>query len=306
MSATLEITYGDTSFQLELEEIPTFPVVQSLVQKVWRGPGLAVAKYMDEDGNLSTFAEATFKVFLRTAKPSFEESGVQGKPCLKLVLPAESCEGWLLLPWPAEAEAHAEEGISRHIHAWIQSEKDAFEPSAESSRSPAEGQHSLEPSSLCWISAAVPIITHSLPFLALSLMERAPLINFLWPTLRKSQQRKYELLAASLQQAGDSCVALASIAEDLANGHVRHGDGLANLTSIAARLSLDCRVVYAQAICACCPEVLIHILPSWLHAPLFSSLAAAALHDVSEAASQHGDQCWALRNGQQKPSILAC
>jgi len=118
-----------------------------------------------------------------------------------------------------------------------------------------------------WMEAAVPVVAHSLTCTALSLMAQRPLINTMAANPSEETKEGFRLLADVLRESGTEYEAIAAIAEGMGAGRIRQGDGLADMTSAAARLPAAGRTIYARAICACCPKVLLHVLPPFLLMP---------------------------------------
>lgn len=430
VSSVLKVTCKDEIHRLMLEGEPSFEGVNALLQSLWKGTDIPIAKYTDEDGDSCTLVEATFTDFMTTAKPSFEEALQSGaRPVLKVSLvqplteqaassvsspkctvPAEMGLGPLRFPleglqhflpsmmrnWPATANAEAktsddvearamvestrvacEDELSRHLAGWLAASPsevsfeawiaavhpenaanhgevdvrmyleasthrqiwnqkvcsgidDAervrrFVPSMEDKAAAAQAgtasvaedfpQPSAPPLvapvtlgnaedySAAWIEASVPIIAGALPVTALSLIAQRHLINGVMPDVADDAKQGFRLLADALGESGNDYQALATIANGLATGVVRQGDGLADLTAAAARLSWAGRCFYARAICVCCPKVLMHVLPPFLLAPGLATAAAATATAVSLSPDEIPSGP-ALRRGLTRQAVL--
>lgn len=135
-----------------------------------------------------------------------------------------------------------------------------------------------------FLEAAASFIAHSLPLTALKLKVRRHFINGLAGNMTQETKDGFALLAAVLRDSGEGYDAAADVAERLAEGRTRHGDGMADLTAAAARLPLPDRLVFSRAFCACCPRSLLHVLPPWFVLPVAAS--SAALHVLTRDVEQ--------------------
>lgn len=108
-----------------------------------------------------------------------------------------------------------------------------------------------------WKECAVPWIANSLPMAAAAMRLQPWLGNWFKVAPSEVLLPRMQLLATVLRDSGPAFDEVAAAADTLAcgSGHA------AELTIKAAELSHEHRLIYARAICACCPQALLLVLP---------------------------------------------
>lgn len=122
-------------------------------------------------------------------------------------------------------------------------------------------QHTSGP--VVWKEEAVNFLATSFRGAARQLQRRTPRTP-LGLGLPEDCRPGLSLLAEVLRESGPEYETLASAAIALASGSTLNGDGVAELLGRAATQNWEVRVVYARALLACCPEVLVPVLPAHL------------------------------------------
>lgn len=125
-----------------------------------------------------------------------------------------------------------------------------------------------------WSDAAPRVVAEGLWRVALNLHHRRLRLNFAFPVLPRDQRAGWELLASVLhEQPGLESLQVPLCR--LLTGQGAYGDCVADLTIAAAHLPFEQRLVYANSICACCPEALLPWLPPTLLTPQSAAAFAA-------------------------------
>jgi len=113
-----------------------------------------------------------------------------------------------------------------------------------------------------WKEEAVHFLAASFCGAARQLKRHAP--RTLGLGLPEDYRPGLRLLAEVLRESGPEYETLASAAMALASGSTLNGDGVAELLGRASCQKWEVRLVYARALLACCPEVLVPVLPAHL------------------------------------------
>eukprot|EP00933_Yihiella_yeosuensis_P023897 TRINITY_DN18559_c0_g1_i1.p1 TRINITY_DN18559_c0_g1~~TRINITY_DN18559_c0_g1_i1.p1 ORF type:complete len:266 (+),score=63.04 TRINITY_DN18559_c0_g1_i1:274-1071(+) len=130
--------------------------------------------------------------------------------------------------------------------------------SAQSSRGWWQESESVE--SLAWSEAAAPWLAEHLPNAASKMQSRFQAQSSLGLGLPEKQRPGFRLLAKVLRESGSDYDDVANAALALASG-CSFQSGAAELIYRTGPLSAERRLVFARALCTCCPEILLPVLP---------------------------------------------